>query len=100
MADYDVAMTIDMRFGTYGVRPAVILGEDPRPFQAGDTLDLVKFEDDDYHNYVIGRWRPGSEGYVFESIGDRMFTCLESYEVADIWDILGAVQHMLDDVYS
>ena len=99
----EITMDFKMRFGDFGVLPAVVLGAEPHPFQYGDTLDLVKYSKyDDGHetNYVIGRWSPDSEGYVFSSCGDRLFTCVEEYELANVWSMCKAVQGFLDRVFQ
>lgn len=92
-------MKIDMRFGEFGVKHATIIGKDTEVFKKGDTLDLVRFTGDGNVHYVIGAWRPDSEGYHFESVGNRLFDCLEEYEVSKIWPVLKAVQNFLDDVF-
>ena len=92
-------MKIDMRFGEFGVKHATIIGKDTETFKKGDVLDLVRFMDDGNVHYTIGTWRPDSEGYHFVSIGNRLFDCLDEYEVQQIWPILTAVQNFLDGVF-
>ena len=92
-------MKLDMRFGDFGVRRTTIIGEDFEFFKKGDSLDLVRFQGDDNVHYVIGTWRPDSEGYQFESVGNRLFDCLDEHEALQIWPVLKAVQDFLDGVF-
>ena len=98
MKEHTPEMKLDMRFGDFGVKHACVIGEDNSVFKKGDTLDLVRFDGDATH-YVIGKWKPGREGYVFESIGNRLFDCVEGYEAQEIWHFLRGVQEFLDNVF-
>lgn len=101
MGDLKLEMTIDMRLGEYGIRPATVLGREAgEPFVIGDALDLVKYDSDGRTHYTIAQWRAGGEGYDFESIGNRFFNEFDSCEIATMWPFLQAVQEILDGLWA
>ena len=103
MANDGTTLKLDMRFGDYGVKHACVISKDTSEFQRGDTLDLVKYEKhgdgESEYNYVIGKWVSDREGYVFQSVGNRLFEDLDKYEISTVWPVLKSVQLFLDGLY-
>ena len=68
-----------MRFKQFGITKCNFIGDKPTPDYDKWNFAVVKWSDDNSHNWVIGhlRWDKKEPGFEFDSVGTRYLECRE-----------------------
>lgn len=95
---YNQRLEFSWEFKDYGIRTIREEWNNPNSKIREDCpIELVKYNDSTHKScFVLAYFKLDEEGYELKSVGGRLFDCISSEDIAEIWAQLQAGQKMLD----